>query len=82
MKHAIKMMATGPDGVTFDPARVIGYGVAAAGAAVFLFCSVWSVLHEGKFDAMAYGGGFGALCGGIMAVGIGVNAKASTEPKP
>jgi hypothetical protein len=81
MRHAIKMMATGPDGETFDPARVIGYGSAVAGVGVFLFNSVWSVLHLGTFDPQAYGLGFGAVCAGIMAVGIGVSAKASTEPK-
>lgn len=75
------MMMTGPDGETFDPARVIGYGSALAGVAVFLFNSVWAVTHEGKFDAASYGAGFGAVCAGIMAVGIGVGAKANTEPK-
>ena len=82
MKAVIKMMATGPDGETFDPARVIGYGSAVAGVGVFLFNSVWSVTHAGTFDPQGYGVGFGAVCAGIMAVGIGVNAKSSTEPKP
>lgn len=82
MRRMIKMMATGPDGVTFDPARVIGYGAAVAGVGVFLFNSVWSVTHAGTFDPQAYGVGFGAVCAGIMAVGIGVSAKSSTEPKP
>lgn len=82
MKHMIKMMATGPDGETFDPARVIGYGAAVAGVVVFLFNSVWAVVHSHAFDPQAYGVGFGAVCAGIMAVGIGVSAKAGTEPKP
>lgn len=80
MKHAIKMMATGPDGITLDPARVIGYGSAVAGVVVFLFNSIWSVTHSGIFDASAYGIGFGAVCAGIMAIGIGVGVKASSEP--
>lgn len=78
----IKMMMTGPDGETFDPARVIGYGSALAGVGVFLFNSVWSVTHAGAFDAASYGAGFGAVCAGIMAVGAGVGLKAHTEPKP
>lgn len=82
MRHMIKMMATGPDGITFDPARVIGYGSALAGVGVFLFDSVWAVTHSHAFDPQAYGMGFGAVCAGIMAVGAGVGLKAHTEPKP
>lgn len=81
MRNMIKMMMTGPDGVTFDPARVIGYGTVVAGVGVFLFDSVWSVVHTHTFDPQVYGMGFGALCAGIMAVGIGVGAKAHTEPQ-
>jgi hypothetical protein len=81
MKNLFKMMMTGPDGETFDPARVIGYGTTLAGVAVFLFNSVWAVLQTHTFDPQTYGVGFGALCGGIMAVGIGVGAKAHTEPQ-
>jgi hypothetical protein len=80
MKAMIKMMCTGPDGETFDPARVIGYGSSVFGVGVFLFNSVWQVIHTHTFDPQAYGVGFGAVCAGIMAVGIGVGAKAHTEP--
>lgn len=82
MKNLLVHMLTGLDGVTFDPARVIGYGSSVAGVAAFLFNSVWAVVHIGTFDAQAYGIGFGGVCAGIMAVGIGVGAKANTEPKP
>lgn len=80
MKHMIKQMMTGADGVTFDPARVIGYGTAVAGVSVFLFNSVWSVMHTHAFDPQTYGVGFGAVCAGIMAIGIGVGAKSHAEP--
>lgn len=80
MRAMIKMMMTGPDGVTFDPARVIGYGTAVAGVGVFLFNSIWQVVHAHAFDPQAYGLGFGAVCAGVMAVGIGVGAKSHTEP--
>lgn len=80
MKHIIKMMATGPDGITFDPARVIGYGSAVFGVGTFLFNSIWSVTHTGAFDAQSYGIGLGAVFAGIMAIGIGVGVKAKTEP--
>ena len=81
MIHMLKQMMTGIDGTTFDPARVIGYGSAVAGVSVFLFDSIWSVVHTKSFDPQAYGMGFGAVCAGIMAIGIGVGAKAATEPK-
>jgi drug/metabolite transporter (DMT)-like permease len=82
MKAMIKMMCTGPDGETFDPARVIGYGTAVAGVVVFLFNSIWQVMHTHAFDPQNYGAGFAAVCGGVMMVGIGVAAKAHTEPQP
>jgi hypothetical protein len=82
IKTIARDCATGPGGEVFDPARVIGYGTAIAGVAVFLFNSVWAVTHGEKFDQQAYGMGFAAVCGGIMAIGIGVGAKAHTEPKP
>lgn len=81
MKALIKQMMTGADGVTFDPARVIGYGTAVAGVAVFLFNSAWAVVHSHTFDQQAYGIGFGAVCAGIMAIGIGVGVKAHAEPE-
>lgn len=81
MRAMIKMMMTGPDGETFDPARVIGYGAAVGGVGVFLFNSVWQVIHTHAFDPQVYGMGFGAVCAGIALVGCGVAAKAGTEPK-
>lgn len=80
MKAMIKMMMTGPDGETFDPARVIGYGTAVAGVGVFLYNSVAAVVHTHTFDPQAYGAGFAALCGGVMMIGMGVGAKGHTEP--
>lgn len=80
MKLMIKQMMTGPDGVTFDPARVIGYGTAVAGVGVFLFNSIWQVMHTHAFDPQTYGAGFAAVCGGVMMVGVGVAVKAHTEP--
>lgn len=80
--NVLRDLFTGIDGQTLDPARVIGYGSAIAGMAVFLFNSVWSVMHAGTFDAQGYGIGLGAVLGGVMAVGAGVGFKAHTEPQP
>lgn len=80
MKNLMIQIFSGIDGKTIDPARLIGYGAAAAGVGVFLFNSIWSVLHAGTFDAQAYGIGLGGVLAGVMAVGVGVGAKAKTEP--
>lgn len=80
--NIIRDLFTGIDGVTLDPARVIGYGSAIAGVGVFLFNSIWSVTHAGTFDAQSYGIGLGAVLAGVMAVGAGVGFKAHTEPRP
>lgn len=78
--NIIKQLFTGIDGITFDPARVIGYGAAVAGVGGFIFNSVWAVLHGAPWDAQSYGIGLGAVLAGVMAVGVGVGAKAKTEP--
>ncbi len=80
MKNMIKQLFTGIDGATFDPARVIGYGAAVAGVGGFLFNSIFAVLHGAVWDAQAYGICLGAVLAGVMAVGVGVGAKAKTEP--
>lgn len=76
----LKQLFTGIDGITFDPARVIGYGSAVVGVGTFIFNAVWAVLHGATWDAQAYGIGLGAVLAGVMAVGVGVGAKAKTEP--
>ena len=81
MRIMIKQLFTGIDGETFDPARVIGYGAAIGVVVVFLFNSVWATVHGNTFDANAYGVGSAGVLAGIMAIGIGVGAKANTEPK-
>lgn len=82
MKKLLRDLFTGIDSITFDPARVIGYGSSVAGVGTFLFNSIWSVTHAGTFDAQSYGIGLGAVLAGVMAVGAGVGFKAHTEPKP
>ena len=80
LQRMIKDCLTGIDGKTYDPARVVGYGASALGVATFLFNSVSSVIHTHTFDAQGFGIGFGALMGGISAVGAGVRWKSGTEP--
>ena len=80
MGNMLKMMITGLDGKTVDPARLIGYGSAVVGVGAYVFNSIWSVTHGAAFDSQAYGIGLGAVLAGVMAVGVGVGAKSHTEP--
>lgn len=82
MNDLLKHMLTGIDGITFDPARVIGYSSAVAVVGGFLFNSGWATVHGAAFDAQAYGVGAGMVLAGIAAVGAGVAVKAKTEPTP
>jgi hypothetical protein len=67
--------ATGIDGATFDPARVLWI----VGVITFLVLSVHTTYTLGKaFDYQSFGIGLGAVLAGG---GFAVNVKASTEPK-
>ena len=65
---------TGPDGVTFDPARVLWI----AGIVAFLLFTAHGVYKDDKaFDMV----NFGLAYGGLLAAGAaGVKVKESTEP--
>lgn len=80
-KKVIKDCFTGLDGVTYDPARVFGYGGAALGMIGFIADASVVAWKHGVFDSQAYGIGYGALLAGVAAVGGGVAWKAKTEPK-
>lgn len=77
----IKDCMTGPDGLTFDPARVVGYPMSIAGFCVFFYASIKSVLATHAFDYVAFGTGFAAMMGGLLLVAGSVAAKNHTEPK-
>lgn len=72
---------TGPDGVTYDPARVFGYNLAALGTIGFIGDSLIVAISKGSFDPQSYGIGLGAILAGIAAIGGGVAWKAKTEPR-
>lgn len=68
-KHCL----TGPDGVTYDPARVY----LAGAVAVFLGGACVVIAKTHALDFQAFGIGFGALLAGG---GLGIAAKSKTEP--
>lgn len=73
LKKMIVHMITGIDGETVDPARVLWI----LGCMVFFAGSI-DLMVQGKWDMQTYGIALAAvLCGG----GLGVRAKAETEPK-
>lgn len=70
----IKNLATGIDGETYDPARVLWIVVCIG----FVALAAFSVLHGNPFNPQDYGVGGGAILGGG---GAGVGLKAKTEPQ-
>ena len=76
IKKFIKDCLTGPDGESYDPARIS----VIATMAVFHFNSVFNLVHgHVPFDPQAYGIGAGA----IMALGAwGIHIKSGSEPGP
>lgn len=81
IKVVTQHCATGIDGRTYDPARVIGYGSAVLVVLSFVFCQVYNVvINKIAFDASAAGIGAGAILAAVAAVGAGVAAKSKTEP--
>jgi hypothetical protein len=71
----VKHMATGLDGETYDFMRIIP---ALGGLALIVYTGYHMYAH-GQFDPMSFGAGLGGLYGGT---GIGLGAKAKTEPTP
>lgn len=72
---------TGLDGKSWDALKLIGYPSCLLAVIIFLANSVYLTFTKGTFDAVAFGGGFAGLMGGLLAVGAGVAVKSKTEPK-
>ncbi len=75
MKKIVKDCFTGPDGVTYDPARTLWI----IGIVAFLAFTGHEVYANGKFSMTD----FGLAYAGLLAAGAaGVKVKESTEPAP
>lgn len=66
---------TGPDGETWDPARMLWIG----GVIAFLAFTGHEVYRSDKFDMVNFAMAYGAL---LAAGAAGVKIKETTEPKP
>lgn len=75
----IKDCATGPNGLDYDPARVIGYGIVALGGVQFLILTAWTTIESGTFDGVQFSLGLTGVSGAIAAAAAGVWIKKSTE---
>jgi len=74
-KKIIKDWMTGPDGVTYDPARALWM----LGIVSFLAFTAHGVYKDDKaFDMVNFGLAFSSL---LVAGGAGVKIKESSEPK-
>lgn len=82
IKKIIHDGLTGIDGITYDPLKVIGYPSAIMAISVYLLAGIVALYKNGALDYVAYGTGFTALSGGLLAIAAGVAVKSRTEPAP
>ena len=71
---------TGIDGVTYDALKITGYPSCVLAVLIYFANSIFISFTKGTFDYIAFGGGFVALMGALLAVGAGVAVKSKTEP--
>lgn len=81
IKKIIKDGLTCLDGVTYDPLKCIGYPSALLAVLVFLAGGLTSLYKTGVLDYIAFGTGFTAIMGGLLAIAAGVAVKSHTEPQ-
>jgi hypothetical protein len=80
LKKVIHDGLTCIDGITYDPLKVVGYPSAILSIAVYLTAAIVALIKNGVLDYIAYGTGFTALMGGLLAIAAGVAVKSHTEP--
>lgn len=81
IKKVIHDGLTGIDGITYDPLKVIGYPSAMMAISVYLLAGITALCKNGALDYVAYGTGFTAISGGLLAIAAGVAVKSHTEPQ-
>lgn len=74
MMSVIRGIFTGKDGNTYDLGRIL-WAAMGFGYVIFAAISVW---RDGSFNPQDFGIGAGTILGGG---GIGIGAKANTEPE-
>lgn len=79
-RKAIHDMATGPDGESYDPARLIGYGFVLVAANVWLGATIYEIWKTGHFDGTNFAISLAGVAAALMSAAGGVAFKSSTEP--
>ena len=75
LRRLITNTFTGKDNKTIDVGRIIWM----MGAVTFIGCTIAEIYITGKWDAIAFGTGFGAV---LAAGGFALKMKEGTEPDP
>lgn len=79
-KTVVKNIFTGMDNITYDPARVVGYGTGIVGVLSFAADSIVHLVQKGALDASSFGIEFAALSAGLTGIAAGVAIKSNAEP--
>lgn len=66
----------------YDPARIVGYGIALAGGVEFLVLTAYTTVRSGAFDGAQFAIGLTGVGGALAAAAAGVWLKKSTEVPP
>ena len=80
IKKLFKDCFTGIDGESYDALKISGYPSCVLAVIIYLANSLYISFTKGVFDYIAFGTGFAALMGALLAVGAGVAVKSHTEP--
>lgn len=79
-KGVFKDIFTNSTGETYDPARVVGYGVVCAGGGVtFLALAIYDTVKTGHFNYEGFGVAFAGVSAAIVAAAGGVQLKKAAE---
>jgi len=66
----------------FDPARVVGYLIAAGGGIEFLALEAYATVRNGNFDGVQFAAGLSGVAAVIAGAAAGVWIKRSSEIQP
>lgn len=79
LKKVCKDCLTENDGTTYDPIRVGGALLSGTSIPTFIFSTIFSVIHEHRFDYVGFAAAFGGIAAGMTALAAGVSVKARTD---
>ena len=78
LKKLIRDCLTENNGTSYDPFRVAGAALSAAGIPTFIGGAIVQI-HTGKFDLIQFATAFAAMLAGLAVLAGGVALKAKTD---